>query len=384
MTSWQEDTQQTVLLVDDSQINLELLKETLDGVGYRLLEASDGQTALNIARDEIPDLILLDILMPGMDGFEVCRLLREEPLTRGIPVIFLSALDDQADKVHGLELGAVDYIAKPFHLAEVLARVNTHLTINRLKQKVQKQRDELENELQQVADVQRSLLLKELPRINDFQLAVIYETSRYAGGDLFDLMPLGNDRWGILVADVEGHSAKAAVLMAMSCALMRSFAGDGSDPVAVLRYLNEQLCKVSDSRMVTALYAVYDAKDRTLLLTRAGHLHPLVYRPATGVREIVSEGTFPMGMKSYADEHIPIEEVQLESGDQLLFFTDGITERLDPEGRMYGVERLRDQLAVVDGDSPDKVLQHIHADVAAFADGRPADDDQTLLLAIVD
>lgn len=384
MTLKPVDNNQTILLVDDSPVNLELLKETLDGLGYRLFAAADGQTALELSRSELPDLILLDILMPGMDGFEVCQRLREEPLTSGIPVIFLSALDDMEDKVRGLELGAVDYIAKPFRLEEVIARVNTHLTINHLKRKVQKQRDALEHELQQVADAQRSLLLKNLPQISGFRLAVIYETSRYAGGDLFDVLPLADGCWGLLVADVEGHSTQAAVLMAMSCALLRSFSGDGSDPVAVLRYLNTQLCKVSDSRMVTALYAVYDANKRTLKLARAGHLQPLLYRPSIGVRELFCEGIFPMGLKSYDDELIPVEEVRLQSGDLLLFYTDGLIERFDNDGQMYGVERLSEQLAKAEGETPEEMLQQIYADVASFVAGRPADDDQTLLLAIVD
>ncbi len=378
------DNLQTILLVDDNPMNLDLLKETLDGVGYRLLEAVNGPKALELARLEVPDLILLDIMMPDMDGFDVCRLLREDSLTSDIPVIFLSGLDDMRDKVRGFELGAVDYIAKPFALEEVIARVNTHLTINQLKKKVQKQRDELESELQQVADAQRALLLKDLPDVSGFSLAVIYETSRYAGGDLFDVLPLGNDCWGILIADVEGHSSRAAMLMAMSCALMRSFSGDSNDPAEVLHYLNEQLCKVSSSRIVTAVYAVYDARDKTLKLSRAGHLHPLLYRPTTGVSEIACEGIFPMGMQSYAGEKIPVEEIKLQSGDHLLFYTDGLIEQRNGEDQMYGIDRLKAQLTKAVFESPKRSLSNLRDDVETFAGGRPADDDQTLLLAIVD
>lgn len=382
--TFQQEINQSILLVDDSPINLDLLKETLDGMGYRLFEAISGEAALAVAQEEIPDLILLDIMMPGMDGFEVCQRLRADPLTDDIPIIFLSALDELKDRVRGLEIGAVDYIAKPFRLEEVVARVNTHLTINDLKKKVQKQRDELERELQQVAEAQRSLLPKELPQIDGLKLAVSYETSRYAGGDLYDVLPLGNNRWGVLLADVEGHSTQAAVLMAMSCALLRSFPGDGSDPVEVLQYLNTQLCKVSDSRMVTALYAVYDGNNRVLRLARAGHLQPLLCRPSIGVREISCEGIFPMGLKSYDGESIPVEEVRLQSGDQLLLYTDGLIERFDYQGQMYGVERLSEQLLKVDAATPDEKLQQIYADVASFVAGRPAEDDQTLLLMVVE
>jgi len=98
--------------------------------------------------------------MPGIDGFEVCRRLKMNPDTEKIPVIFLSALDETGDKVRGLQLGAVDYVAKPFQVEEVIARVNTHLTIHRLNREVQKQRDELEHELQIVSQLQRNLFAR--------------------------------------------------------------------------------------------------------------------------------------------------------------------------------------------------------------------------------
>ncbi|NIN01602.1 MAG: response regulator, partial [candidate division Zixibacteria bacterium] len=114
--------------VDDNTTNLQVLHEILGGRGYRLLIAKNGETALSIAHKAKPSLILLDIMMPGMDGYEVCRRLKADPETQDIPVIFLSALDDTKDKVKGLDLGAVDYVSKPFQAEEVIALVNTHLT----------------------------------------------------------------------------------------------------------------------------------------------------------------------------------------------------------------------------------------------------------------
>ena len=122
-----------ILLVEDNTTNLQILHQTLDGRGYRLLIAKNGESALAVAHEVKPSLILLDIMMPGIDGFEVCRRLKADPETEEIPVIFLSSLDDTEDKVKGLDLGAVDYISKPFQADEVIARVNTHLTINSLK-----------------------------------------------------------------------------------------------------------------------------------------------------------------------------------------------------------------------------------------------------------
>jgi DNA-binding NtrC family response regulator len=136
-----------ILLVDDNATNLQVLYQTLNGHGYRLLAARSGKDALSIAQQVVPDLILLDVMMPEMDGFETCAHLKEDPRTRDCAVIFLSALADPREKVRGLELGAFDFINKPFHAQEVLARVRTHLTIQDLQKQLQKRNDELEHEL---------------------------------------------------------------------------------------------------------------------------------------------------------------------------------------------------------------------------------------------
>jgi two-component system sensor histidine kinase ChiS len=138
------DATEAILLVDDNPTNLQLLFETLDGRGYKLLIAKDGNAALSITRKACPNLILLDIMMPEIDGYEVCRQLKADPATAEIPVIFLSALTDTKDKVQGLDLGAVDYVTKPFQPDEVIARVNTHLTVYRLKKALDEKNIELQ------------------------------------------------------------------------------------------------------------------------------------------------------------------------------------------------------------------------------------------------
>ncbi len=154
-----KNAEEAILLVDDNPTNLQLLFETLDGRGYKLLIAKDGKSALSIAGKAQPNLILLDIMMPEIDGYEVCRQLKANPATAEIPVIFLSALTETKDKVQGLDLGAVDYVTKPFQPDEVIARVNTHLTIYRLNKKLQEANDLLEERVKK-----RTAQLEELNR----------------------------------------------------------------------------------------------------------------------------------------------------------------------------------------------------------------------------
>jgi DNA-binding NtrC family response regulator len=136
-----------ILLVDDNATNLQVLYQTLDGKGYRLLAARSGKDAISIAVRAVPDLILLDVMMPEMDGFDACARLKADPRTRECAIIFLSAVTEPGEKVRGLELGAVDFVNKPFQADEVLARVRTHLTIRHLERELRRRNEELEHEL---------------------------------------------------------------------------------------------------------------------------------------------------------------------------------------------------------------------------------------------
>jgi sigma-B regulation protein RsbU (phosphoserine phosphatase) len=374
---------ESILLVDDNPTNLQVLYQTLEGRGSKLLVAKNGEMALTIARKAHPHLILLDIMMPGIDGYEVCHQLKADPATAKIPVIFLSALVDTEDKVKGLQLGAVDYIGKPFQPEEVNARVDTHLTIHQLQREVQSQRDQLEHELEVVSEVQRRLLPKKLPIIEGLKLAVHYETSRYAGGDYYDIIGLADNQWGFLMADAEGHSAPAAVLMAMTCALFRALPDSADQPDKVIFYLNEHMCKVAEPSFVTALYAVYDAGKQSLKVARAGHPFPMIYRHSEKKSiELECKGVFPLGIDPYGN--VPVTETQLEPGDRLLLYTDGLSERFNPEGEAYGEERILQQLGKEGLAGPQEVLDTIMADVRRFAGERPADDDQALFAGIVE
>ncbi|MGD8261783.1 MAG: SpoIIE family protein phosphatase [Desulfobacterales bacterium] len=383
MAANSSDTE-SILLVDDNPTNLQVLFQTLEGVQCKLLIAKDGESALTIAEKALPDLILLDIMMPGIDGYEVCSRLKANASTAYIPIIFLSALGETEDKVKGLQLGAVDYITKPFQPEEVIARVNTHLTIHRLKREVETQKDQLEHELEVVSLVQRRLLPKHLPEIAGFKLGVHYETSRYAGGDYYDIIELPDNGWGFLIADAEGHSAPAAVLMAMTCALFRALPSSAADPAEVLTYLNRHLCKVADPSFMTALYAVYDTNSATLKVARAGHPMPMIYRASEGkASEFVCDGVYPMGIEPY-EQTVPITETTLEKGDRLLVYTDGLTERFNVDGSAYGEERLLQMLATNPIANPQEIIAAIMGDVEQFANGHPADDDQALLVGIVE
>jgi two-component system cell cycle response regulator len=152
-----DDAKGTILVVDDMPDNVLLLSRILTNSGYKVQPAENGSQAMQLAHESLPDMILLDVNLPGMDGYEVCTRLKADEETRDIPVIFISALDATEDKVRAFQVGGVDYISKPFHMGEVLARVKTHLALQRLQRNLQAANRELEARLNDLAQSQEQL-----------------------------------------------------------------------------------------------------------------------------------------------------------------------------------------------------------------------------------
>src|SRR3954470_11368913 len=255
----------TILVVDDNPVNLQVLVRTLDGCGHRILAARGGRAALEIARRVQPDLVLLDVMMPDLGGFEVCKALKAEPATRETAVIFLSALGDVEDKVSGLSLGAVDYITKPIQPEEVQVRVANHLMRLYLERELRRSRDRLDRELAKAAQLQQQLLPRVLPSHPALTFGPFYRTSRHAGGDYYDVLDLGGERFAVIVAGVFGRGATAAHRRAQIGAALHTPTGHSDDPAAVLTYLNQHFRYLWDDAMfATAIYAVVDTKSGTL------------------------------------------------------------------------------------------------------------------------
>jgi signal transduction histidine kinase len=210
-------TQDTILVVDDNPTNLSVLFDTLERAGYRVLINARGASALDIAAQVLPDLILLDVMMPGIDGYETCRRLKENPVTRGIPVIFMTALSDVVDEVRGLQTGAVDYISKPIHVERVLARVEIHLTIRKLQRQLELKNAELDSFSHTVAHDLKN------------PLGNLVSYSRYLGN------LLRAKEWDNLEELVEGieHSAKKAVFIVDELLLLASVRKENIQTVPV-------------------------------------------------------------------------------------------------------------------------------------------------------
>jgi signal transduction histidine kinase len=172
-------SQAVILVVDDNPTNLKVLCGAIAASGWEILVATDGESAIEQAEYAHPDLILLDIMMPGIDGFETCQRLKANPDTHDIPILFMTALSDTVDKVKGLSIGAVDYITKPFQTEEVLARVNVHLKLRYLTKKLEIQNQELELRVEErtseLADTVEKLKKSQLQTVKNEKMSSLGE-----------------------------------------------------------------------------------------------------------------------------------------------------------------------------------------------------------------
>lgn len=238
----------------------------------------------------------------------------------------------------------------------------------------------IDREMRAVSDVQQSLLPKQLPTIPTLELAASYQTAQHAGGDYYDFLPLPDGKWGILIADVCGHGAAAAVLMAITHAILHTSSTE-TDPGVTLMQLNEKLLQkyTNQSRaFVTAFYGVYDPKTRRMQYASAGHDYPRVRRAADG--EIVSlptEGNLPLGVG--ASDVFARDEYQFEPGDTFVLYTDGITEARSDSGAFFDTDGIEATLRENHGDA-EAVLAGLLEAVRAFTGGKPQHDDRAVIV----
>lgn len=387
-----------ILIVDDTPANLRLLSQMLAEQGYQVRPVPDGPLALAATRAEPPDLILLDVRMPEMSGYEVCEHLKADAQTRDIPIIFISALDATQDKVNAFAVGGVDYVTKPFQFEEVLARVKTHLALWKLQKqlqdanmKLQRANRKMKRELALAGEVQTSFLPHELPDIPGWQLSVTLKPSRETSGDFYDFNLLPNGRLGILIADVVDKGAGAALFMALSWTLIRTYAAEYSNqPELVLDAVNRRILKdTATNQFVTVFYGILDPATGTLLFCNAGHSPPYLVSAQNGqnVQRLVRTG-MPLGL--YADETWGRKAVRLVPGDVLVLYTDGITEAPNEQEAFFGEERLLESVKAhlaspgSHGPSARDIQDAIITDIHRFMGDAPQFDDIALAVIIRD
>ncbi len=328
----------TLLVVDDAPANIQVVQSILKDE-YKIRVATSGEKALELVKSQpLPDLILLDVMMPGLDGYQVCERLKAAPETRDIPVIFLTGLTDVGDETKGLEVGAVDYIRKPFSPAIVKARVRTQLLIRDSREQVNRQVQAVNNELEMARHIQLSILPSRPPAVPGLSVATRYLPMTTIAGDYYDYLPIDEKHLGILVADVSGHGAPSALITSMLKIVLAEQARHASDPAKVLGGMNDALCGKFARHFVTAAYVFLDLEKGVLRYGGAGHPPLSIWRAANGKAEAIEENGLLLAQ--FPEETYTFVEVPFEPGDRILLNTDGVSECPNPDGEEFGTARL--------------------------------------------
>ena len=372
-----EEKKKVVLLVDDTPENIQIVNAILKDT-YRIRIATNGPKALDLVHtDPVPDLILLDVLMPEMDGFEVCLRLKLDPTTRDIPVIFLTGATEVADETRGFEVGGVDYIHKPFSQAVVRARVHNHLMLRDARDQIAKQLASIRTELETARQIQLSILPREAPVLPGIDIAAHYSPMTSVAGDFYDFIKVDDHRLGIIIADVSGHGMPAALISSMLKIAFAEQADSAADPARLLSGLNQTLCGKFKGHFVTAAYVFIDTEAKTLRYSGAGHPPMLMRTNFNGsCRELIENGLF-LGSFPFA-EYSAIE-VPFQPGDWVLLYTDGVLEMNNANEEEFGIERLKLFLEMNASAPAKKLLDSTLAELAQWSAGREAEDDLTLL-----
>ena len=386
------ESEPTLLVVDDDPDILRVVRFYLSKHHYRILAAENGQAALDLLhKDPTVELILSDVMMPEMIGLELLKAVREDPFFADIPVILISAEGETSKKVAGLNLGADDFISKPFNFDELTARVRNHLRLRRLQREVlvandrlKQQNERFQEDLEAARTVQLALLPSELPDNPHFKLGSRYLPVDRVGGDFFDVVQLDSaGKLGAIVADVCGHGIAAALITAMTKISFRGACAGNADPGTVLGAMNRALVPNIKQGYVTAFYAVFDPTARTLRYASGGHPPILLYRPSEDrVQELDAQATF---LGSFDGIRYTSDSVPVQPGDRVILYTDGLYESIVGEGgKPYGIARVM-QLIREYRDRPiQAVLDGIVEDlVRAMGQRTPADDITLVGLDIV-
>jgi serine phosphatase RsbU (regulator of sigma subunit) len=376
----QANEKNTVLLVDDTPANIQAVNSMLKDT-YKIRIATNGPKALELANvTPSPDLILLDVSMPEMDGYEVCTRLKTDALTRDIPVIFLTGQTEIEDETRGFEVGAVDYIHKPFSPAVVKARVQTHLVLRGIREQLARQLIAIQKELETARQIQLSILPATVPKIDGLDIAARYIPMSSVAGDFYDFIIVDEKHLGILVADVSGHGMPAALIASMLKIALAAQAAHAADPAQVLLGLNQALCGKFQQHYVTAAYLFLDMAKYTLTYAGAGHPPLLLWsQPSGAVREVAENGLFlgKFDFATYSSVELPINP-----GDWGLLYTDGISETTNPLGIEFGADRFKQFLATEQSTSADHFVSGLLAELSRWSARGPSedlDDDLTLV-----
>jgi serine phosphatase RsbU (regulator of sigma subunit) len=364
-----------ILIVDDNPTNVEILQTRLAANNYNIITAMDGEAGLRMARDHLPDLILLDIMMPKMDGISVCRHIKSDTSLPFMPVIMVTAKAESKDIVAGLEAGGDEYLTKPVDHRALVSRVKSMLRIKELHDKVHNQSAQLKFQLETATKIQ-SLFWPKIPELEaGSHIWAVSVPATYVGGDFYDVIMLPDASLLVYVADVSGKGVPAALIMAALSTKIRIEAQQQSEIDTLLGIINTSTHQLisEEGFFITIVLGRYWPGTGKLQIVIGGHLPPL-WLCKSGAHQMIFARGMALGVSP--DTRYERNEILLSPGESILFYSDGIIEARDKNLELFGSERLTNTIANSKGPPFGKAILK---SVGLWQEGTPAADDQTIL-----
>ena len=400
-----------ILVVDDTELNRDLLLRRLQRDGHTVAAASDGSEALRRLAAEPFDVVLLDVMMPGLDGFAVLERMQADPALRQVRVVIVSAVDDVNSVARGIEMGADDYLTKPINPVLLNARLTAALAKKRVADAETMHARALERELEIGHEIQASFLPEEMPVVPGWTMDARLRAAQQVSGVFYDAFAFeAGGRVGLIVADVCDKGVGAALFMALFRTLLRAASvqrysgltgrgvslsatgflslGAHDAPAAdagrtalasALKVTNNYIALThpKSNMFATVFFAVLDPASGRLDYANCGH-EPALVLGAAGIRERLDPTGPAVGMMP--DVQFNLRDVTLAAGETLLAFTDGVTEARAASGELFGTERFEALLAT-SAPSVRELLDRIERTLQRHTGGAPQSDDITLLAA---
>ncbi len=381
----------TILVVDDNKVNRMMLMHNLEQQGHTVSLAVDGQQALDQLKAKTYDLVLLDIEMPGMDGYQVLSTLKQDVQFRHIPIIMVTAVDEVASAIRCIEMGAEDYLSKPFDPVLLRARINACLEKKRLRDKEQLYLKSLEREMEIGREIQAGFLPAELPKSPGWEISASFKAAREVAGDFYDAFLLPDDSLVFAIGDVCGKGVGAALFMALCRSLIRATITSGifnrkEDTHSLLHgerlhhvvsFTNNYIAETHGeaNMFATVFIGIVDNHDGSLVYINCGHEPPFLLGKDGTLSSLSGNGP---ALGIIPDAEYAVKNISMGDGSLLLAFTDGIPDALNEEELCFGKDRLLEILRGWNG-STDGLLGTIEKTLQKFIGTADKFDDVTLM-----
>ena len=381
-----------ILIVDDEPFNIDYLEQELEDNDFELIIANNGKEALEKVLADLPDLVLLDIMMPIMDGFEVLSHLKSNSISSDIPVIIISAENNLNSVVKGILMGAEDYLPKPFEPVILHARISSVLEKKHLRDLQKLYLKSLERELDIGREIQKGFLPAELPKVDGWEIAAYFNAAREVAGDFYDAFQLPDGNILFLVGDVCGKGVGAALFMTLFRSLIRVTATTGfffggndrknlsaSDMLQqIISFTNNYVADThGDADMLATVFiGLIEVNNAKLTYINCGNEPPILLRDGNAIFDLLTTGPV-IGV--IPDAIYGVKEIVLQQNDTLIAFTDGIPDAINEDGVSFRDSQMK-QFNEIANQSPDEFVKNIELAVTQFIGQADQFDDITLLV----